>query len=135
MPSKKFSVKWLDSLKSHEKQTDYFDSVQRGLGLRIGKSGKKTFFVIYRIKGDSKLYRLTFDLRYPDLSLSEEREKAREILVEADKGMNPNQEKKESRDAITFAELSKEYMKLHGNHKRSGHKDKQSIDRDPDRAR
>jgi len=133
MPSKKMNILWLQNVKPPASgQVDYFDEGERGLGLRIGKSGKKTWFVMYRAKGDQKKRRLTLD-HYPAMTLSEAREKARSIKVEVDKGNDPAGEKQIEKGAPTFKELAAEYMERHARQKKkpkSIHEDQRIIDKD-----
>lgn len=58
-------------------QMDYWDDKVTGFGIRVSQSGRKTWFVYYRIKGTKRRY--TFGT-YPTLSLSEARDMAK-ILV------------------------------------------------------
>ena len=86
MPKISMTDQWLKKLKPQDKQVDYFDTTLPGLGLRIGKTGKKTWVVMYRVKGQKTKRRLTLKEKYPQLSLKDARIKAKAILVEADKG-------------------------------------------------
>ena len=121
---------WLKNLKPNGKTSDFFDKDLRGLGLRLGRNGRKTFFVRYRIRGQSTRRRFTFEEPYPILSLAEARKKAQAIIVEARKGHDPAHKKKVERQAPTFRELAKQYQIKYAANKRSGNKDIQAIQRD-----
>jgi hypothetical protein len=66
---------------------EIWDEYLPGFGLRIGKT-KKTFFVMTRI--DGKQRRLTVG-NAAVITLGEARDKARQILRDAAKGIDPNE--------------------------------------------
>jgi len=80
------------------------DTLVRELSMRVGKSGKKSWSVIYRvagqgaggIKGGQK--RMTLGT-YPLLSLSDARDRARTLLDEAERGIDPRAAKADEIDA------------------------------------
>jgi integrase len=121
---------WLKKLKAQEKQVDYFDKDQPGLGLRIGKTSKKTWFVMYRVKGQKTKRRLTLKKKYPQLSLKNARIKARAILTKADQGEDPAGKKQERKKAPTFKDLSNEYLEKYAIHKKSVYEDQRIIKKD-----
>lgn len=120
MASIRMNALWLKKLQVPDKQTEYFDQVQKGLGLRIGPSGKKVFFVRYRIRGDNtyKWHRLSLEPYYPALSLADARALARETLHLADQGLDPAKQKQDEKKADTFQELADLYIQLHGSKKK-----------------
>ena len=130
MPKISMSDLWLKKLKAQEKQVDYFDTLLPGLGLRIGKTGKKTWIVMYRVKGHKTKHRLTLKKKYPQLSLKEAREKAKVILVKADEGHDPAREKQEGKKASTFEDLSNKYLEKYAIKKRSVYEDRRIIAKD-----
>lgn len=130
MPAVRMNTLWLKRLLAPETgQVDYFDQKQSGLGLRVGKSGVKTWFVMYRIKGDRKKRRLTLD-RYPHMPLAKAREEARKVLVKADSGRDPAQEKQQEKGRPSFPEFAAEYLDKHAKHKRSVYEDRRIIEKD-----
>src|SRR5262245_6372209 len=86
LAEKSFSDLYLKNLKPLALRRDYFDAAQRGLGIRVAPSGTKTWFVLRRV--NSRMTRKTLG-RYPDLSLSEARIKAGELLSDMAKGRVP----------------------------------------------
>lgn len=82
-----FTVKFLDSLKVRDgdKRTEFRDSVQRGLGIRVSAAYKSWAFT-YTHAG--KLYRKTLG-EYPALGLAEARVIAAELHARVLKGDNP----------------------------------------------
>ena len=77
------------------KQTEYYDEEQKRLGIRVSSKGRKTFFILKRING--RLIRVTVGL-FPDMNVDDARKKTMELLLEMDKGVNPNLEKKQLRE-------------------------------------
>ena len=130
MPKISMTDQWLQKLKSQEKQVDYFDMMLPGLGLRVGKTGKKTWVVMYRVKSHKKKHRLTLKKKYPQLSLKDARIKAKAILVEADKGNDPAGEKQKLKKAPTLADLANEYLEKYAIHKKSRYEDQRIIAKD-----
>jgi integrase len=121
---------WLKKLKPSMGQSEYMDSKLPGLGLRVGKTGKTTWFVRYRVKGDSKKKRYCFKKRYPELNLKKARAKARAILARADKGEDPAGKKQEGKKAPTFEDLSNRYLAEYAIKKKSISEDRRIIAKD-----
>ena len=83
LAEKSFTDLYLKTLKRDRQRRDYFDAAQRGLGIRVAPSGLKTWFVMRRV--NSRMTRKTLG-RYPELSLSEARIKAGDLLSDMAKG-------------------------------------------------
>jgi integrase len=129
MPKISMTDQWLKKIKAQEKQSDYFDKNLLSFGLRVGKTGKKTWFVMYRIKDQRTIRRFTLG-RYPQLSLKDARIKAKAILIEADKGHDPAGEKQKLKTAPTLKDLSNEYLEKYAIHKKSIYEDQRIITKD-----
>ena len=111
---------------------EIWDEYLPGFGLRIGKT-KKTFFVMTRI--DGKQRRITVG-NAAVISLAEARDKARKILGDAAKGIDPKEaEKAVKREAAlarrnTFAATAASYMEEHGQHLKSAAELQRKLDQD-----
>ena len=129
MPKKRFTTRWLDTLRPTSKsQVDYFDSRTTGFGLRISSAGRKTWFCMYRHGG--RLRRLTLGT-YPNLPLTDARDKATDALRRAAKGADPAAEKKAGRLAETVFELAESYLEKHAKpFKRSWREDERLLQRE-----
>ena len=70
-----FTVPWLDKLKAPAQREDYRDRSTKGLQLRVGTTGVRSFSYVYRI--GRKMGRVSLG-KYPDFSLKAARDKTNE---------------------------------------------------------
>lgn len=118
MPVQNLTAKWVASAPVPAfARVDYFDARTTGLGLRVSPTGSKTWFVMYRAKGDPTKRRLTLDT-YPALTLAGARERAQEVLLAAARGHDPAAKKQELKAAATFSALAGEYLDKHAKRKK-----------------
>ena len=73
--------------KGRKAQVDHWDKTAPGLGVRVTKSGRRSFVVWYRL--DGKPRRDTFKPQYPYLSLKAARQEANLTVNEASAGIDP----------------------------------------------
>ena len=119
-----FTAEGIKALKPSEKRVDYWDAHLTGFGLRVTTNGVKTWCYWYRKDGRVKR-RWTIG-RYPQISLAEARQKARDAY-----GRDPAGEKVDLRHAQTFGDLADAYVRLHAKpNKKSWKKDQQRIEND-----
>ena len=91
------------------KRSSYRDKKVSGLSLQVTQTGHKSFKVKKRINGKQILHTLG---SYPDMSISQARDKAREVLNLFSAGINPNQLKRaEKIKSITLLQVLNEYSK------------------------
>lgn len=95
------------------------DTLVRELRVRVGKSGKKSWSMFYRValpdgrRGAMKRLNLG---TYPGVSLSDARDKARQALEAADKGIDPaavRAEENEQRQTRAFEVVFDRFVELH----------------------
>src|SRR4051812_9917720 len=85
-----------------------YDSEQRGFGVRLYPSGRKSFFLDYRnLHGTKK--RITLG-DYPTLSSAAARNLARMRLADVHRGHDPAADRKRLRAELTLSELSEKYL-------------------------
>lgn len=82
----KLTQTMIASIPTPDKRTSYRDSAISGLTLRVGTSGKKTWFLDYRIKGERKWW-LIGDAEY--ITLQEARREAQAFLGILARGEDP----------------------------------------------
>ena len=81
MPRHKLTDAFLRTVKTPaEGQTEYWDTLTPGFGVRVSYGGRKAFGVLTRING--KLHRFTIGA-YPKMSLSEARDQAEKMIKDA----------------------------------------------------
>lgn len=101
---------WVRKL-SAPKRTDYRDSVQSGLILHVTPSGFKTWFVRYRAAGKQRRYKVG---SYPEVSLSNARTLAGDVLRRIDKEEDPQAVRLEFRQRqVTVSDLVSTYIETH----------------------
>lgn len=92
-----------DRLKSPTSgRVEYWDNQLPGFGLRVSDSGRKSWVALYRANG--KLIRETIGTVALIPSVADARERARESMQAAQKGMNPVEQRREAKRAAIAAE-------------------------------
>jgi Arm DNA-binding domain len=106
-----FNDRSLRAIKPSQARVDYMDTSpgMRGFGLMVRPSGAKTFFVRYRAGRVER--RITVG-HYPTLTLADARDLAREVLRSIAVGGDPQADRREKRDAMTFGELAASYLEV-----------------------
>lgn len=107
----KFTDRQIQNLKPQADRYEVYED--RGFGIRIAPSGRKTFIYYYRMPGESKKRRLTIGI-YPVISLAEAHKEyaaARAMVAQGiDPGTKTVADRIEERKAPTVAILAEEYM-------------------------
>jgi integrase len=111
---------------------EYWDDNVTGLSIRVSEAGRKTWSVMYRIKGRLRRYTLGV---YPVLSLADARRKATAALRDASHGLDPAGVKIEARRAETFEDLAREYVENHAKFKKRGDEDRRVLYGSPQKKR
>jgi len=122
MPSIKLTQPAVEKLRaSAGGRVEYWDNQLPGFGLRISETGRKSWVTMYRVGG--KLVRETIGTVALIPSVAEARDRARESLQKAQKGINPVQERREAEEAAkiakktaparTFAAAADRYLREH----------------------
>lgn len=113
MTISKLTKTGIEALSPRERDYIVWDSVLPGFGVRVRPTGIKSYLVQYRNRrtGDSR--RKTLGQHGPLLTLHKARERARILLAEALKGLDPVADAKAARQAPTLRALAKEYIQDH----------------------
>ena len=112
----KLTTKAIDALKPAQARREIADDLARGLYLVLQPSGAKGWAVRYRANG--KPVKETIG-RYPDLSLADAREQARDRLATVALGVDPREAARQAQQADaqrrsrTFAAVAEEFIDLH----------------------
>jgi integrase len=128
----KFTDRQIKNLKPQAVRYEVFED--RGFGIRVAPSGRKTFIYLYRMPGESKKRRLTIGI-YTTLSLAEANRKYAEARGMVAQGIDPGSrtvaERVEERKAPSLANLAAEYMEKWAKpRKRSWAEDKRILEKD-----
>lgn len=121
--SEKLTPTRIQNLKPKVQVYDCFDSFVHGLTVRVRPSGAKSFTVFYRNRGKSKLHRRTIG-SIGEWSLDQARDRAREILHAADRGVAKGDEER------TFGAVAERFMREYTPEKRSGREDDRMLEKD-----
>lgn len=112
----------LSEIKEAKPGQTLWDSVIKGLHLRVRDSGKKHFYLFYRAGPIQRKPKLG---EFGQITLAEARKMAKDILSDVDRGLDPSGERTKKRKEITMTELWEETLLGHYSQKRyvdSGHK-------------
>ena len=98
-PRKKLTAQGISSLKPPASgRIERLDTVVPQLALRVTAGGTKSFAVRTRIHGSGKQVRVTLG-EWPSTTLEEARQRARDALNAAKRGINPTEEKRREKEA------------------------------------
>ena len=111
MPTVKLTDRLLKNLKTEQPVEEWWDkSFPGSLGVRVMKSGRKTFCFMYRTGGRRRKMKMG---TYPALSLAKARQQAFALLGAVERGEDPAEKRKQERNAGTFEELAELYVEIH----------------------
>lgn len=121
----KFSQEWVRHLKTPAERQEWYDTDCRGLTLRVGTSGVKTFYFFARVHG--KLTRMKLGVS-PDMPVAEARSEVTRIRGDFARGATPKPRAMEARDELTLGDLFQWYMRMHAKpHKRTWRDDERRF--------
>jgi integrase len=106
----KLSKRIIDSAKAKTKDYFIWDSQLKGFGLRIFKTGRKSYMVQYRAGGRTR--RMTIGA-HGNLTPDEARKEAKRLLSDVAFGGNPSEEKRMFRDAPLLRDVCDRFVKEH----------------------
>ena len=120
MPKVELSDRFCSNAVSGEgRKVDYFDTLARGLCLRVNAGGAKAFYLVFSNPGDRKRnwYKIG---EYPGTSLADARRKAREERSQVLAGNDPIKEERARRASQAVRDLVENYVDRHASALRSG---------------
>jgi integrase len=91
-------------------QVDVYDLVLPAFGVRVSTAGSRSFFIMTRAAGSSRLRRMTLG-RYPVMGLAEARQAAREVIERASTGEDPQAATQSTKVAkARFGDVADEFL-------------------------
>lgn len=109
MPTMKLTKATIDEITPVEKgQVDYYDTVDRGFGLRVTPDSK-TFMVYRRIKGHASKSYIPIG-RFGTCTAEQARKLAKEYIYKMERGENPHPAKQLQLETITLETLYGKYL-------------------------
>lgn len=128
MPRLHFTDRAVRSLSTDRIQQDWWDTSFPAFGVRVARTGRRTFFVRYRAAGRQRRVKLG---DYPAVSLATARTRARQVLGELATGHDPAAGRELQKQGPTFTELAAEYLERHAKvHKRKWRQDERDLERE-----
>lgn len=113
MAKRKLTFPFIKNFDAPEKRTEIYDTVVNGMAIRITPTGHKSFVFRYRFGNKVKRYTIG---AFPQFSLADARDKARELHRMVNDGIDPIEErraKKEETEHHTVADLSEVFKARH----------------------
>ena len=107
---RKITPLYLKKLKPKAQPFMVWDSLQRGLGLRVETTGYKAWKVVYRRHNRPRWFHLG---AVDALGLADARKMAAKVMSEVLQGGDPQTERKAQRLAGTFAQMAERYRDDH----------------------
>jgi integrase len=101
------------------RQTDYFDTLVKGLCLTASAGGARTFYLHYTRPLDGKRVRMKLG-RFPEMKLGKAREKAREGRGDIGEGNDPLADRRALAASQAVSDMVENYITRHASTKRSG---------------
>lgn len=107
-------------------QTEYWDTLVSGFGLRLSYAGARAWIVMTRLHG--KQIRLTLG-KYPAMELPEAREAAKNAILMAQKGDDPRETKRQKKKAFknTIRPIAERFIERYAKPKNRNWKETQRI--------
>jgi Arm DNA-binding domain len=108
MPQTKLGKRTIDALKPKTERYTVWDAGVSRFGLRVMPSGERVYVLKYRAGGQQRWY--TIGRHGSPWTPDEARKKAKELLGDVEKGIDPAARRDADRQAITVSELCDLYL-------------------------
>jgi integrase len=123
------TVRGLRISPDQERSEVWFD--EKGLGMRVSKTGRKSWIYVYHHNGRSR--RITFGT-YPSIGVADVRALHATAMHNLENGIDPGNavqmQRAQVRNAPTVHEIAIEYMTRHASQKKSGPEDQRMLNHD-----
>ncbi|MGP0093720.1 MAG: tyrosine-type recombinase/integrase [Xanthobacteraceae bacterium] len=117
MPRIKLTKRAIDAVKPSVGRYTAWDSDVSGFGLRVAPSGERIYVLKYRFGGQQRWY--TIGRHGSPWTPEQARKKAKELLGDVEKGIDPAARRTADRQALTVSELCDLYLDEGATHKKA----------------
>lgn len=131
MPKTPMTQNWVHKITTDQAQEDWYDEKEKGLVLRVSRTGRKVWYLFYRDPMTKENCRYRIGEYSPTLTLADARDLADAKKVEIRRGANPVAERRALKEAPTVSELAADYLERWAKpRKRSWAEDARVIEHD-----
>ncbi|MGH7429124.1 MAG: Arm DNA-binding domain-containing protein, partial [Candidatus Methylomirabilaceae bacterium] len=109
MPIVNLTARYVETVSGNGRRLEIRDAKVKGLELRVGSGGSKTWALRYRRRSDGVKRVWTFGT-FPDMSLEEARETAADARRDIARGGDPASGKRIAKEAPTFRQLAESWQ-------------------------
>lgn len=111
MPKRRLDNRTIKAAISGGQRVELWDTVEPGLHVVVTPAGAATFYVRYRTAAGRRRFKVG---RYGHLTVDQARKAAKGILADAERGEDPQAERKQSRAALTVSEAFERFIEEPG---------------------
>jgi integrase len=109
----RLTKKKVEAIKPSDKDIVVWDKALPGFGVRVKKSGVRSYIVQYRNRNSGDSQRMTLGQHGPRLTFHQARIRARLILADVTRGGDPIGDRRDARKAPTMQVLADDYLERH----------------------
>jgi Arm DNA-binding domain len=113
MARQKLTKTFVESIPIADHDVVVWDEALPGFGVRVKRSGVRSYIVQYRSRNTGASKRMTIGQHGPLLTFDQAKRQAPAILADAMRGKDPVEERRSGRKAPTVAELAADYLERH----------------------
>lgn len=129
----KLTKSLIDAFEPRAKDTIYWDSEVKGLGVKVTPTGRKVFLVMHRPKGHLGAAKKFTIGTYGEWTLQRARDRAREVLVEGSKGTDLGAQLRQEKRRLAsdrISDLVGQFLDKHAAQNRTGDETKRILHHD-----
>lgn len=131
MPRQKITTGFANRVEPKDKRTEYRDTELSGFELRVSPKGEKTFRYVYVDGSGRGAPKRTVTIgKLSEMSADEARKIAKKHALAVSQGVNPAEERRREREAITISEIWPEFLEQHMVGKGRGRRTIEEYERD-----
>lgn len=113
MSSLKLTKNVAERISTHDREVVVWDKTLPGFGVRVKRTGVRSYLVQYRNRRTGQSKRMTLGRHGPLLTFDQAKKRARAILADALRGQDPAAERQAERKAPAVNELAQDYLETH----------------------